>query len=195
MDGVLFSLTLVILLRAANVRLAPLLRSWGMISLDELFDLHEVLCQKEQGDYWATQVCLALEGCFDWGSLSRGHAVLKEQWYRYVRQNVPPAVSVLSAGEKIEKTAGGPQRACLCDGGETSWHHQCEQILEHLHCENSSLVELVPASMMDTQILGHVPASGNICDPLHARCNILSTSSRNYLLIRCGCNVVTYSLQ
>ena len=22
--------------------------------------------------------------------------------------------------------------------------------------------------MMDTQILGHVPASGNICDPLHA---------------------------
>ena len=96
----IFSLTLVILLRAANVRLAPLLRSWGMISLDELFDLHEVLCQKEQGDYWATQVCLAVEGCYDWGSLSQGHAVLKEQWYRYVRQNVPPAVSVLSAGEK-----------------------------------------------------------------------------------------------
>ena len=44
MEDLLRALAILILLRCGNVRLAPLFRSWKDVDMEDLFDLHYVMC-------------------------------------------------------------------------------------------------------------------------------------------------------
>ena len=44
MEDFLRALAILILLRCGNVRLAPLFRSWKDVDMEDLFDLHYVMC-------------------------------------------------------------------------------------------------------------------------------------------------------
>ena len=71
MDCAVHALALVILLKCANVRLAPVLKPWESFSVRQLIEIHSILCQSKN-EYWAKQVLVVLEKCYDWECLDRG---------------------------------------------------------------------------------------------------------------------------
>ena len=102
METLIHSLTILILLRCGNVRLAPLFGSWQSFREDELFDLHYVMCLAKSGDKAAEQTMAILTPAYDLEVLTRGMRVLKDDWHRFVRRRVPLPPEVLAAGEILQ---------------------------------------------------------------------------------------------
>lgn len=134
MNPLLHALTLLLLLRCGDVKLPPLCQRWSSVSLDELFDTHLVLCLKFEQDVAAAWTFHAIRFVYDWASLGRALPLLKEMWFRYVKQNVPLPTAVLAAGDRLNKRLRGSVFANFPDEQlSLPWPMQCEAAVESLH--------------------------------------------------------------
>ena len=154
LDSAIHALALLILLRCLNVRFAPVVNSWQPLSLHELIEIHSILCQSKS-EYWAQQVVLAMEHCYDWQSLDGGYGVLKEEWYRAVRNQQPFSAYVLSVANRLEQTMRCNVSPFFADGTDVTWSFQCQQALTSLHAGHESLVTMPEASLPS---LMHLPS-------------------------------------
>ena len=150
MEVAVHALALVILLKCANVRLAPVVKSWESFSVQQLIEIHSVLCDSKNEDYWAQQVLGVLETSYDWECLERGYNVLRQDWKRAVAMNIPMSSYVLHVTDRLEKTMRKASAPFFADTSESTWCVQCQQLLTRLHCEKESLVGMpeVPAETL-----------------------------------------------
>ena len=140
-DSAIHALALVILLKCISVRLAPVVKCWELLSLQELVEIRSILCQS-RSEYWAQQVLLAMENSYDWKALDRGYFVLKEQWFRAVKVHGSFSSYVLSMGDRLEKTMRRNSAPVFAVGGESTWSFQCQQALTTLHTGHETVVSI-----------------------------------------------------
>ena len=57
------TLAFIILLRVANVKLAPLFARWKDVPLQHCFELHEILCLQHHGDVLANHGMIHMSTC------------------------------------------------------------------------------------------------------------------------------------
>lgn len=136
-------MTLLVLLRIAHVPFPPLLHQWSLPLISCLLDLHEVMCLARHGDVLARKTLECVWNEYDWSSLSRGHILVKQMWFQYVRQHRPIPVPVLEAGSVLEKRLAGSSKPHMeCRLESHTWDSLCEWHLKSLHVDcDSSYVE------------------------------------------------------
>ena len=132
------TLTFIILLRVANVKLAPLFARWKDVPLQHCFELHEILCLQHHGDVLANITVTVSMPDYDFDSLKKGLPVAKADWYRFVRRSTPLPTDVCRAGNELARKFRGPKAAAFAEDNCFAWTQQCVLLLHHLHAEDSS---------------------------------------------------------
>ena len=135
LDSAIHALALVILLRSLDVRLAPVVKPWESLIFHELIEIHSILFQSKS-EYWAHQVVVAMENCYDWQSLDREYQVLKERLFRAVRTQQPFSSYVMSVCDRLEQTMRRNVDPFLADGTDATWSSHCHHALTSLHAGN-----------------------------------------------------------
>ena len=101
------------------------------------------MCLARHGDVLARKTLECVWNEYDWSSLSRGHILVKQMWFQYVRQHRPIPVPVLEAGSVLEKRLAGSSKPHMeCRLESHTWDSLCEWHLKSLHVDcDSSYVE------------------------------------------------------
>ena len=156
MDPLLYGVTLLILLRAAHEKFPPVCVLWSFLSTEELWDVHYILALKWHGDAGAETTFAAVERVYHWTSLRQGLSVLKEIWFRYVKEHRPLPVKVLQQGEWLQKGLRGTMPQSFPDSELAEpWDFQCEMMLQNL-LESGQPIE--PLSTAGRRTLEHPPS-------------------------------------
>ena len=136
MNEILLSLTYVILLKAVQCALPPLVRSYGASTLNELLELHEVMALAiVVQDTAARQSLNVLRHGFDFHALFLSLDVVKKIWFSHLkwRQDRPLPNDVCALIEKLNKRLRGPAEPSFPDHALAfPWAFQCAQALEGL---------------------------------------------------------------
>lgn len=119
------TLTFIILLRVAEIKLAPLFARWKDLSLQHVFELHEVLCLHHHGDVLAAITMKILAPDYDFDTLTRGLPVAKADWYRFVRRNIPMPATVSRAAEELTRKFRGSRKPSFAHDSSFEWNQQC----------------------------------------------------------------------
>ena len=136
----LFPLTLLLVLRTANVSIPPYLHNWCKYTIDYLDELHLLLCTDRLSED-------LLKKTHDFQTLSLAKELLQDSWNRYLRRTgVSPAVMCLlkklAIREQRSKMTDGQVRQQalrnFCDVSEQQWCVAQEEEVQRLH-ENYSM--------------------------------------------------------
>ena len=147
MNEILLSLTYVILLKAVQCRLPPLVRSYESFALNELLEVHEVMALALIVEDTAAKESLnILRRDFDFHALFLSLDILKKIWYSYLKwrkqRSLPNDVCALI--DKLNKRLRGPVAANFPDDALAfPWSFQCLQVLERLEQYFGSCMSLV----------------------------------------------------
>ena len=147
MNEILLSLTYVILLKAVQYRLPPLVRSYESFALNELLEVHEVMALALIVEDTAAKESLnILRRDFEFHALFLSLDILKKIWYSYLKwrkqRSLPNDVCALI--DKLNKRLRGPVAANFPDDALAfPWSFQCLQVLECLEQYFGSCMSLV----------------------------------------------------
>ena len=157
------TLTFIILLRVANVKLAPLFARWKDLSLQHVFELHEILCLHHHGDVLAAITVKILAPEYDFDSLTRGLPVVKADWYRFVRRNIPIPAAVSRAADELTRKFRGARQPSFGHDTYFEWTKQCVLMLHDLHTHDSDSTSVAVTENMEVQIMETSPLVQATC--------------------------------
>ena len=129
-------LTVLLLLRTAHVSFPPLFIAWSRVETPGMNDLHQLLSLSKHGDALARKTLVCVWSHYDWRSLLKGQAVLRQTWKHFVRKHQPmiTPVPVLEAAERLERRRVGPRNPHFdCQDEALVWNRLCELQLTHVH--------------------------------------------------------------